>query len=173
MMRLGLFGLLFLLRMRLLKLPVRSLQWWNSEQRGPWDEGQKMRIRIVCFVPLTRLLSCCWLLQSKAQLLIYGLDFWQRQMRDEMRSRSLVDFFGTINRRDVWLQKKVEKRRKCFDKSGRWHFRMGKKVSVILLATFTLEVVHDARRFIHLKIGSFDLRWCGENLSLSLFFFLW
>ena len=30
-------------------------------------------------------------------------------MRDELRSRSLVDFFGTINRRDVCVQKRLKK----------------------------------------------------------------
>ena len=119
--------------------------------------------------------------QSKAQLLIYGLDFWQRQMRKKKTKcgrLSSVFFFW----HDKYMCKSVQKssEKKVFQlKMDTMTFQNGMKkktVSVILLQFYfhslVLTYVHDLlmQGFIHLKIGRFDLWWCGENLLSPEFF---
>ena len=107
--------------------------------------------------------------------LTFGNGRWERRRRNAVDCR--VYFFGTIST-CVSLCKKALKR-KCFSwKWTRWHFRMEwKKNSLghfasILLSLSGTTYVHDLlmQGFIHLKIGRFDLWWCGENLLSPEFF---
>ena len=120
---------------------------------------------------------------SEPQSATFNLWTWllataDEKEEDEMRSIVECIFFGTIST-CVSLCKKALKR-KCFSwKWTRWHFRMEwkKTVSVILLQFYFHSLVlhtyvHDLlmQGFIHLKIGRFDLWWCGENLLSPEFF---
>ena len=160
----GLFGLLFLLRIMLGSFKIARSSF-VAELRGPWDEGQKMRIRIVCFVPLTP--SSMLLSYSVALRATFNLWTWLLATADERRNAvGLVDFFGTKNRRDVSVQK-LKRRRKW----TRWHFRMLKKSlgHHFAVRTFTLEVVHDPQDRGRSFIWKLAVLICGDAARKSLF----
>ena len=163
----GLFGLLFLLRIMLGSFKIARSSF-VAELRGPWDEGQKMRIRIVCFVPLTP--SSMLLSYSEARIALratFNLWTWLLATADERRNAvGLVDFFGTKNRRDVSVQK-LKRRRKWTMTFQNVEKKSRSSFCAALRDFHSWSSTRSARRsFIHLKIGSFDLRWCGKKISL-------